>query len=91
MIKVPAYSLTSFLSTRKYPNFIKMDVEGHEVKIFEGGLDYFTQHPGKMNFLVEVHPRFYNQENDFGKILEQYLKIGFYPRYVVSTPIPRPK
>jgi len=90
-IKVPAYSLTSFLSIRKYPNFIKMDVEGHEVKIFEGGLEYFTQHLGRMNFLVEVHPQFYNQENDFSKILEQYFKIGFYPRYVVSTPVPQPK
>ena len=61
---------------RTYPNFIKMDVEGHEVKIFEGALEYFTKNKGRTNFLVEVHPHFYDKENDFAKILREYAKIG---------------
>ena len=36
-IEVACESLSSFLEDRKYPNFIKMDMEGHEVKGFEGG------------------------------------------------------
>ena len=35
-----------------------MDVEGHEVKIFQNGLDYFS-----INNLVEIHPQFYNNDN----------------------------
>ena len=88
--EIPCYTLKTFLEDKKYPNFIKMDVEGHEVKIFEGGLDYFSQNKGRTSFLVEVHPHFYDKDNDFGKVLKEYFKIGFNCTAVVSTPIPQP-
>ena len=88
--EVDCYSLTSYLQDRRYPNFIKMDVEGHEVKIFEGALEYFTKNEGNTNFLVEVHPHFYDEQNDFAKILKEFFKIGFNTKYVVTTPIPQP-
>jgi len=88
--EVVCFSLTSYLQEKKYPNFIKMDVEGHEVKIFEGALDYFIDNKGRTNFLVEVHPHFYDKDNDFGKILKEYFKIGFNCAAVVSTPIAQP-
>lgn len=90
-ITLPAVNLPFFLAEKEFPNFIKMDVEGHEVKIFESGLEYFSQNKGHTNILVEVHPQFYNSENDFAAILIEYFKIGFYPKYVVSTPIPIPR
>jgi FkbM family methyltransferase len=88
---VSAYDLRTFLTNRRFPNFIKMDVEGHEVKIFEGGFDYFSTNKGNTNILVEVHPHFYNEDNDFAVILLEYFKLGFYAKYVVSTPIPQPR
>lgn len=90
-IKVKCESLNSFLVDKRYPNFIKMDIEGHEVKVFEGGLDYFSSHQGNTKILLEVHPHFYNQENDFEKILKEYFKLGFKSKYVVSTPIAIPQ
>ena len=90
-IKIGCESLNTFLEDRLYPNFIKMDIEGHEVKVFEGGLDYFSKNEGKTKFLLEVHPHFYNQENDFEKILKEYFKLGFKSKYVVSTPIGQPQ
>lgn len=89
-VRVQCDSLNTFLENKRYPNFIKMDIEGHEVKVFEGGLDYFTNNPGKTKILLEVHPHFYNEENDFENILKEYFKIGFTPKYTVSTPIARP-
>jgi FkbM family methyltransferase len=89
--EVPCFSLNTFLADRRYPNFIKMDVEGHEVKIFEGGLDYFSQNKGHTNILLEVHPNTYDEENDFEKILREYFKIGFNSKWVVATPIPQPQ
>ena len=89
--EIECLTLEKFLEGKKYPNFIKMDVEGHEVKIFEGALNYFTKNKGKTKFLVEVHPHFYDQNNDFEKILKEYLKIGFSCKAAVSTPISRPK
>lgn len=90
-IKVQCESLNTFLEGKLYPNFIKMDIEGHEVKVFEGGLDYFSKNQGNTKILLEVHPHFYNSENDFEKILKEYFKLGFTSKYVVSTPVPRPK
>ena len=92
-IDVPALSLPSFIEKEmsgEYPNFIKMDIEGHEVKVFEGALDYFTKNNGKTKILMEVHPQFYNEENNFEQILAEYMKIGFKSKYVVSTPVPQP-
>ena len=91
-IKVPCYTLNTFLSDRKYPNFIKMDIEGHETQVFEGGLEYFKDNnEGETNILLEVHPQYYGENNDFARILKEYFKIGFKPKYVISTPVPQPK
>ena len=90
-INVKCESLNTFLENRQYPNFIKMDIEGHEVQVFEGGLDYFTKNSGNTKFLLEVHPHFYSAENDFEKILTEYFKLGFKAKFVVSTPVPKPK
>lgn len=87
---VQCQTLKTYLDDKKYPNFIKMDVEGHEVKIFEGALDYFSENYGRTSFLVEVHPHFYDKDNDFSKILKEYFKIGFNCSAVVSTPTPQP-
>ena len=88
--EVPCFSLNTFLQYRRYPNFIKMDVEGHEVKIFEGGLDYFTKNEGHTNILLEVHPNTYDKDNDFEKILREYFKLGFNSKWAIATPIPQP-
>lgn len=91
-IKVPCYTLNTFLKDRKYPNFIKMDIEGHETQVFEGGLDYFANNnEGETNILLEVHPQFYSDDNDFAAILREYFKLGFKPKYVISTPVPQPR
>ncbi len=90
-IKIPSYNLSTYLKNKKFPQFIKMDVEGHEVNIFRGGLDYFGQNKSPTNLLVEVHPKYYNEANDFAAILSEYFKLGFYPKYVVSTPVAIPR
>jgi FkbM family methyltransferase len=90
-IKVQGHSLETFLEDKDYPNFIKMDIEGHEVKVFEGALNYFkNNHKGTTRILLEVHPHFYNEENNFEAILKEFFSIGFKTKYVVSTPNPRP-
>jgi FkbM family methyltransferase len=88
---IDCFSLNTFCSTRKYPNFIKMDIEGHEVSVFEGGYEYFKNNDGETHFLLEVHPQYYNEDNDFAKILRKYFDIGFKVSYLVSTPVKEPK
>jgi len=90
-ISVEAHRLDNFLAEREYPNFIKMDVEGHEVKILESGLDYFRENSGHIMILIEIHPNFYNENNDMDAIMREYFNIGFKIKYVISTPVAQPK
>ena len=88
--KIPCFSLSSFCENRRYPNFIKMDIEGHEVSVFRGGYEYFKKNRGTTHILLEIHPNFYNKENDFEEMLRKYFDIGFKCSYIVATPVPRP-
>lgn len=91
-ITVQCKNLGSFLKEKSYPNFIKMDVEGHEVKVLKGAYDYFSKNQGRTNILIEVHPSFYDDdENNFSEILKKYFEIGFNSKYVISTPVAQPK
>jgi len=83
---IDCFTLKTFCSTRKYPNFIKMDIEGHEVKVFESGYEYFKNNEGETHFLLEVHPQYYDSNNNFAKILNKYYDIGFKIKYLVGTP-----
>ena len=88
---VKTYSLETFAETHEfYPNFIKMDVEGHEVSILRGGINFFSNHWGATKILLEVHPTFYGKENDLAPVLEEYWKLGFNTKFVVSTPTAHP-
>ena len=90
-ILVNSLSLPSYLKDKDCPNFIKMDVEGHEAPILSGALDYFCDHHVNIKILIEVHPQFYDSDNDFEKVLADYFNNGFNTKHVVSTPVPQPR
>jgi len=72
------------------PNFIKMDLEGHELEVIEGGMRSLL----KTNFcriLLEVHPQFYNKDRNFANTLKDLVKIGFKIKYIISAGIIRPQ
>lgn len=89
-IEIPCFTLEEFLKDRRYPNFIKMDIEGHEVYVLDGGFEYFkSKHEGPTSFLIECHPyagnpRCEDPERDFVPVLEKYFEIGFKPKYAVA-------
>lgn len=86
-----AYSLESFLKDRKYPNFIKMDIEGHEVSVFNGGFNYFKKNRGTTHILLEIHPSEYDENNNFEESLRKYFSIGFKCSNIIATPNPKPQ
>ena len=88
--KIPCFTLNTFCSARKYPNFIKMDIEGHEVSVFEEGYQYFKNNEGETHFLLEVHAKEYNKQNDFARILKKYEGIGFKIKKIIATPVSNP-
>jgi FkbM family methyltransferase len=66
------------------PNFIKMDLEGHETEVIEGAEKSLIR-TKKCKILLEVHPQFYNEKNNFSKVLRDLVKIGFKIKYLISA------
>lgn len=62
---VPAITLDAAVETYGIPDFIKIDTEGHELAIVEGGLTFLTDHEPRL--LIEVH----SEEN--GKVIREHL------------------
>lgn len=71
------------------PAFIKMDIEGGEVGALQGGLGCLEA-TLECKILIEVHPQYYHEGNNFRNVLEKVLGLGYRFKYVVSAAVPRP-
>ena len=71
------------------PNFIKMDIEGHEVEALKGSM-VTLKRVKKCKLLIEVHPQYYSEERSFASTLTDLYEIGFDVKYLVSAATPCP-
>jgi FkbM family methyltransferase len=88
VINVRTQTLTSFMAGKPLPQFIKMDIEGHEVEALEGGLRLLAQ-PFPCKILMEVHPQFLDPSR-FAAVCRALLGYGFHYKFVVSAGMPQP-
>jgi FkbM family methyltransferase len=97
VVKVRAITLDSIvkenvgqpLDNLPKPQFIKMDVEGHEVEVLDGGMHLFNENfPCKI--LIEVHPIFYSDTHSLGLQFIRLFNLGFTTKYVISAAVARP-
>lgn len=65
------------------PTFIKMDLEGFEIKALGGSMKILEGEGVKV--LIEVHPQYYNRENDFASTLDDLVEMGYKFKYVISA------
>jgi FkbM family methyltransferase len=90
-ITISVETLTDYLSTKeRMPELIKMDVEGHEVEILEGGYDIFKIKDFPCKIVMELHPTLYSSEERMANILVNYFDMGFKVKYVASAGVPIP-
>lgn len=59
--KIKCFSFDSYFSDKKYPTFIKMDVEGAEIDILFG-MKNFLQSSYPCKILMELHPTLYSPQ-----------------------------
>lgn len=66
------------------PLFIKMDIEGAETQALDGGFKAWDG-LGAVKILIEVHPQYYGDHNDFADILLVLMEKGFRFKYIISA------
>lgn len=73
----------------KTPLLIKMDIEGHEVRILNSSIEFLDK-LNDVNLLIEVHPLLYGPENCFKTTLSKLFDIGFEVGLIESAGKPVP-
>ena len=84
-LKVKTYSLLKLFNNYGSPDLIRMDVEGHEVKIFE---DLFLNKKKFRNYPMicfETHLSKYTKKNSMNNILKKLFSIGYYVKFGSSS------
>lgn len=90
LIDINISTLDDFIKNKKTPDFIKMDIEGHEVEALEGMYNTLKNAESPAKILMEVHPEYYSKDRNLEKQLRRLIDIGFNTKYVVSAGVARP-
>lgn len=89
-IEVPVTTMDDFFKDKKAPNFIKMDIEGHEVEALEGMFHTLEMAQSPVKILIEVHSIYYSENHSLEKQLRNLINIGFRTKYVISAAVAKP-
>lgn len=90
VINIPVTTLDDFMKDKGYPDFIKMDIEGHEVEALEGMYWTLKNADRPVKILIEVHQIYYSENHSLEKQLRKLLDISFNTKYVISAGVARP-
>jgi FkbM family methyltransferase len=71
------------------PLLVKMDIEGHEVEVLAGGMQ-FLERARRTKILMEVHPATYNASHSLADQLGRLFAAGYRTTYVESAGLPVP-
>ncbi len=72
------------------PDFIRMDIEGFEVEVFQGMKNLFTNAKSGFMVFLELHPHAYSEERSFAGELEKLFKLGYFAKIIISAGEPIP-
>lgn len=91
-VEVQTVSINTFRKGKKNIDFIRMDIEGFEVEVFEGMIPALDEDESfRPSVLFETHKPKYNEEHSLAKQLRELFKRGYYPKILISDELPRAK
>lgn len=83
-VEVKTETLDNFVTDKKLPDLIRMDIEGYEYYVLDG-MKKTLQQCKSCKMFIEVHPfQMYEQGLDYKKPLQTLFDLGFDPKYVVK-------
>ena len=72
-------------------DFLRMDIEGYEVEVFQGMRDTFKNAQSGFMVLLELHPHAYSEDRSFASELKLLFDQGFIAKVLISAGVPIPK
>ena len=92
-IDVETVTVSSFRKNKRPIDFIRMDIEGFEVEVFEGMIPALDEDESfRPSILFETHrPRYKEPEHSLKDSLKQLFKRGYKAKILISDEIPRAK
>jgi len=89
-IDITLETIDEFMKDKGCPEFIKMDIEGHEVEALDGMFNTLQAASSPVKILIEVHPMYYSETHSLEKQLRRLIDIDFNTKYVVSAGVAKP-
>jgi FkbM family methyltransferase len=91
IIDVEAITIDTFCEENGVaPDFIRMDIEGYEVEVFQGMKNIFNNAKAGFMIMLELHPHAYSNERSFAKELEYLFELNFIGKILISAGEPVP-
>ena len=85
-IEVSSVDVVSFLEDKRKPDLLRMDVEGHEVEIFESLAEAISRYVFYPQILFEPHrPRYDDGSHNMRRQLKKLFSLGYRALFMSST------
>lgn len=89
-IDVKTISIPDFVAGRRPVDFMRMDIEGYEVEVFEGIIPMLKDSGFSPKILFETHrPKYDETSHSMRNALKEMFKYGYYPKIIVSNDHPK--
>ena len=89
-ISAKTTNIPDFVVDKKQIDFIRMDIEGYEVEVFEGMMPLLEDKNFSPKILFETHrPKYDDTHHSMRKTLIKMFKYGYYPKIIVSNNHPK--
>jgi FkbM family methyltransferase len=87
-ITVPLFDFGEYLENKEHIDLVRMDIEGHEIEVFESLIRYHKKSPNHIpkKIIFETHLRVYKKRGDeMREVLNKMFSIGYRIKYLSSS------
>ena len=85
-IMVKTSDVLSFLENKRHIDLVRMDIEGHEVEVFESIIQVVINKDFSAKILFETHfPKYDDVYHNMRTQLRKLFELGYFPKYMASN------